>query len=195
MSKAPKLKSAAIFTFFLSGATHLLPLQAEADGLYFQLDTAARASDAVFSATQNKIGFGANYSSFQSGWSAGLNVTRDFTIRNLATVKVGPSFGTNSASTGVEIGGKIVVERFEPTDFGFVFLSGQYNSIENDWFALAQFGNGRGFSIDLTAGGSDTYSEQSVALNYRLGTGPAGLRAGYRFGADEVFVGLSVNTY
>ncbi len=186
---------AAILVLFLTGSLPWLATRAEADGTFFQLDLTPQASDAVLSATRGKLSFGANYSAYETGWSAGVHVTRDVAVPNLGTVKIGPSLGHNDADSGVEPGVKIIAERYEPTGFGFVFLSGQYNTIQNDWFALVQVGNGRGLSVDLTAGGSDTYSEHSVAVNYRLGDGPAGLRAGYRFEADEVFFGLSVNTY
>ena len=168
---------------------------ARADGAFFQFDLAPDASDAVLGATRGNLSFGANYSTFEDGWSAGAHVTRDFAVEDVATFKIGPSIGNSAASNGLEFGAKLIVERYQPTDFGFVFMSGQFNTIENDWFALAQIGNGKGLSIDLTAGGSDTYSEQSIAVNYRLDDGPTSLRGGYRFDAQEVFVGMSVNTY
>lgn len=171
------------------------PAMAQADGTFFQLDLAPNASDAVLGATRNKLSFGANYSRYEDGWSAGLHATRDFVIQDLATVKLGASLGSSEATNGFELGGKIIVERYQPTAFGFVFMSGQYNTIENDWFALAQIGDGEKLSVDFTAGGSDTYSEQSIAVNYRLRDGPARLRVGYRFDAQEVFLGFSVNTY
>lgn len=195
MTNSTKPTRAAILALSLAGSLPWIATRAEADGTFFQLDLAPLTSDAVLSATRGKLSFGANYSAYETGWSAGLHVTRDFVIPDLATVKIGPSLGGNDADSGVELGVKIIVERYQPTDFGFVFLSGQYNTIQNDWFALAQIGNGRGLSVDLSAGGSDTYSEHSVAVNYRLGDGPAGVRAGYRFEAEEVFVGLSINTY
>lgn len=178
-----------------SGVFWLVAPEARADGTFFQLDLAPHASDAVLGATRGKMSFGANFSTYEGGWSAGAHVTRDFVIGDIATLKVGPSIGSSDAMNGTKLGGKVIVERYQPTDFGFVFLSGQYNSIENDWFTLAQFGNGKGLSVDLTAGGSDTYSEQSVAVNYRFDDGPTSLRGGYRFDAQEFFVGLSVNTY
>ena len=175
--------------------TALSPITVQADGTFFQLDLAPNASDAVLGATRGKFSFGANYSTFEGGWSAGLHATRDFVIEDVATVKLGASLGSSEALSGVKLGGKIIVERYQPTDFGFVFLSAQYNTIANDWFALAQIGDGEKFSVDFTAGGSDTYNEQSIAVNYRLREGPTRLRVGYRFDAQEVFVGLSVNTY
>ena len=168
---------------------------ARADGTFFQLDLAPNASDAVLGATRGKLSFGANYSTYEDGWSAGVHVTRDFAIKDVATIKVGPSLGSSDESNELTLGAKVIVERYQPTDFGFVFMSGQYNTIENDWFALAQIGNGKGLSVDLTAGGSDTYSEQSIAVNYRMDDGPTSLRGGYRFSAREVFVGMSINTY
>lgn len=174
----------------------LSSLEAGADGSFLQFDLGPETSDSVLATTRGKMSFGANYSTYDSGWSAGLHVTRDFVLESIATVKIGPSLGRSDDTDGWSLGGKVIVERYQPTDFGFMFLSAQYNTYQNDWFALAQFGNASGLSVDLTAGGSETYSEQAVAVNYRLDDeGPVRLRAGYRFDAQQVFVGLSVNTY
>lgn len=181
--------------WFAGVLTALAPITVQADGTFFQLDLAAHASDAVFGATRGKFSFGANHSTYEGGWSAGLFATRDFVIEDVATIKLGASLGSSEAIDGVELGGKIIIERYQLTDFGFIFLSGQFNTIDNDWFALAQIGDGRKISVDLTAGGSNTYSERAVAVNYRFRDGPTRLRMGYRFDADEVFVGLSLNTY
>jgi hypothetical protein len=167
----------------------------QADGSYFQTDLASDTSDVVAAATRGKLSFGANYSSYENGWSAGTYLSRDFAIEDFGTVKIGPSLGISDARDGLAAGAKLIVERYEPTSFGFVFLSAQYNTIDNDWFALAQIGNGQGQSVDLTAGGSDLYSERSLAVNYRIGDGPVSLRGGYRFEAEQFFIGLSVNTY
>ncbi|EDQ03258.1 hypothetical protein OIHEL45_19701, partial [Sulfitobacter indolifex HEL-45] len=185
----------ALQTLLITSTLFFFATSARADGTFFQLDLAPNASDAVLGATRGKMSFGANYSTFESGWSVGAYATRDFTIENVATIKIGPSIGNSDASNGLDFGAKLIVERYQPTDFGFVFMSGQFNTIENDWFALAQIGNGKSLSVDLAAGGSDTYSEQSIAVNYRLDDGPTSLRGGYRFDAQEVFIGMSVNTY
>lgn len=166
-----------------------------AEGSFFQLDLAPNTSDVVAAATRGKLSFGANYSSYKDGWSLGGYLSRDFAIEHFGTVKIGPSIGTSDARDGLAAGVKLIIERYISTESGFIFLSGQYNTIDNDWFALAQVGNDRGLSVDLSAGGSDTYSERSFAVNYRLGDGPVSLRGGYRFLAEEVFLGLSVNTY
>lgn len=168
---------------------------ASADGTFFQFDLASDTSDVVLAGTRGVLSFGANYSDYEGGWSANAYLSRDFAVDGIGTVKVGPILGANATRDGLVLGAKLIAERYQPTEFGFLFVSGQYSTIENDWFALAQVGNGEGLSVDLTAGGSETYSERSIALNYRLGDGPVGLRTGYRFEAKEVFVGLSVNTY
>ncbi|WP_332872532.1 hypothetical protein [Pontibaca salina] len=167
----------------------------QAEGTFLQLDLASNTSDAVVAATRDKLSFGANYSSYKGGWSAGTYLLRDFAVENIGTAKIGPSLGTSAARRGLSVGIKLVVERYQTTSYGFAFLSGQFNTIDSDWFALAQLGNGQGLSVDLTAGGSDFYSEHSFAVNYQLDDGPVSLRGGYRFKAEEVFLGLSVNTY
>ena len=195
MSDTTNPRQPALQTLLITSTLFFLATGARADGTFFQLDLEPDAADAVLGATRGKMSFGANYSTFESGWSVGAYATRDFTIENVATIKIGPSIGNSDASNGLDFGAKLIVERYLPTDFGFVFMSGQFNTIENDWFALAQIGNGKGLSVDLTAGGSDTYSEQSIAVNYRLDDGPTSLRGGYRFDAQELFIGMSVNTY
>ena len=167
----------------------------KADGYFLQLDLASETSDFVVAATRGNLSFGANYTSYEGGWSLGASVTRDFAIENVGTIKIGPSIGTSEERDDLAFGAKLVVERYMPTSFGFVFLLGQYNTIDDDIFALAQVGNGKGISIDFSGGKSDTYSEQSVAVNYRLGDGPVSLRGGYRFEAEEIFLGVSLNTY
>lgn len=181
--------------WLVCGLTIGLAGAAQADGTFFQFDVTDQASDTVFAGTRGPVSFGANYSIYEGGWSVGTFVSRDFAIEGLGTVKLGPSFATSDARDDVAVGGKIVVERYQPTSFGFMFLSAQYNTIDDDWFTLAQFGNGSGLSVDLTAGGSDTYSERAIALNRKIGDGPASIRAGYRFEAESVFFGFSVNTY
>lgn len=179
----------------LAAALCLVASGAAADGNFLQMDLGPDTADTVVAATRGKVSFGGIYSTYEGGWSAGGNVTRDLQLGDVATLKIGPSFGIGDATEGVALGGKLIVESYRPTGFGFVFLSGQYNTIANDWFTLAQVGNGQGLSVDLTAGGSDTYSEQAAALNFRLNDGPVSLRAGYRFQAESIFFGLSVNTY
>ena len=195
MSDTANPKQPAFQALLISSTLLCFATGAQADGTFFQFDLARNASDTVLGATRGKMSFGANYSIFEDGWSAGVYAARDYTIENVATIKIGPSIGKSDASNGLQFGAKVIVERYQPADFGFVFMSGQLNTIENDWFALVQIGNGKGLSVDLTAGGSDTYSEQSIAVNYRLDNGPTSLRGGYRFDAQEVFVGMSINTY
>ena len=168
---------------------------ASADGTFLQLDLADRTSDAVVAATRGDYSLSANRSSYRSGWSAGAAVTRDLSFDGIVTLKVGPSIGRSAADGEWTPGLRVVAERYLPTSFGFAFASGQYDTVDDAWFGLAQFGNRTGYGMELTAGGSDAYSGRSVALTRRLGEGPVALRAGYRLLADEAFVGLSINTY
>ncbi|MEQ6248113.1 hypothetical protein ABMC89_04400 [Sulfitobacter sp. HNIBRBA3233] len=167
----------------------------QADGYFLQIDLASETSDVVVATTRGTFSYGANYSSYEGGWSLGASVTRDFAIENFGTVKIGPSIGTTDERDDFAVGAKLVLERYVPTNFGFVFLLGQYNTIDDDFFTLAQIGNGKGISVDLSAGKSDTYSEQSIAVNYLLGDSPVSLRGGYRFKAREIFLGVSLNTF
>ncbi|EPX76584.1 hypothetical protein [Salipiger mucosus] len=185
-----KARLFAILGLALGGAT-----TAQADGTFLQFDLAPETQDAVFAGTRGKVSFGANYSGYDGGWSSGAFVARDVAFEGIGTLKLGPSLGTTDEADDWSLGAKVVAERYQPTSFGFMFLAAQFNTIDNDWFALVQVGDGKGLSVDFSAGGSDTYDERTIAVNSRIGDGPVSLRAGYRFLAETGFIGVSVNTY
>ncbi|WP_188790666.1 hypothetical protein [Salipiger pallidus] len=179
----------------LCGILVLVAPDARADGFFFQLDRTTSTTDAVVAGTRGAFSFGLNRADYDGGWSAGAFVSRDFVLDGVGTLKVGPSIGTSDGDAGVDWGARVVAERYQPTDFGFVFVSAQYDTIDSSWFSVAEFGGTDGLSISVTAGGSDTYSDQTVSLNRKVGDGPFTVRTGYRFESEALFVGLSVNTY
>ncbi|OWY05287.1 hypothetical protein B6V75_03965 [Thioclava sp. F1Mire-8] len=168
---------------------------ARADGTFLQADLGTNTSDAVFAISRGKVSFGANFSDYEGGWSTGAVVTRDFALGEIGTLKVGPSIGRTLSDDNWRLGVRAGLEHYSPTRFGHVFLLAQYNTIDQDWFALFQAGNRSGLGLELSAGGSDTYSERTIAVTQKIGDGPVSIRAGWRAFAKEAFVGLSINTY
>lgn len=173
---------------------------AHADGEFLQLDLSGSTSTGTLSIARGPLTYGASAVSYEGGSTYGLSATYQLPVaQQFVTLRFGPALGyvkEDGADGSFEAGVKLVAERYIPTDFGSVFLLADLNSIENSWFVLAQLGLSRpGVSFELSHGKSETYSETSLAIAKRFGDGPTSLRAGYRFDAKEVFVGLSVNTF
>ncbi|SLN60365.1 hypothetical protein ROJ8625_03062 [Roseivivax jejudonensis] len=171
-----------------------------ADGSFLQVDLSSSAADAVGTVTRGRLSFGANHNDYDGGAVTGLSLTHAFPLGDAATLKLGPALsvvrddddGFESPRAGV----KASLDRYTATAFGSLYLLGEVNTIDSGWFALVQTGLGSGgFSVELSRGGSDTYDEATLAVNQRLGAGPMNLRAGWRFIAEEAFVGVSVNTF
>jgi len=175
---------------------------AMADGSFVQLDFAETASGAVVAVvavTRGALNFGLGYSAYEGGDTKSASITYSLPLDVPGTIKLGPSLAQAcDDETGCddwEPGIKLSYERYIATQSGHVFLLGEVNSIDRNWFALAQFGVTPAVNLELSAGGSENYDAASVAISYRIGAGPVSLRAGYKFVAQEVFVGLSVNTF
>ena len=192
-----------IFQGLVSGLALGLALTASgasADGEFFQLDGSVSTATATASVARGPFAFGASAVRFEGGHAYGLSAIWQLPLEtSFVTVKVGPSLGLvrdGDRDDGVELGLKIVAERYLPTDFGSVFLLADLNSIDSSWFVLAQFQlAGPNLSIELSHGESETYSETSVALSRRLNGGPVSLRVGYRLESREAFAGISINTF
>ncbi|GLT08386.1 hypothetical protein ACFQFQ_16840 [Sulfitobacter porphyrae] len=182
------------------GILPFLAPSAHADGEFLQVDLSESTSTGTLSIARGPLTYGASAVSYEGGSTYGLSATYKLPVaEQFVTLRLGPALGyvkDNGKDGSFEAGLKLVAERYIPTDFGSVFLLADLNSIENSWFVLAQFGlSGPGLSFELSHGESDTYSETSLAVAKRLGDSPTSLRAGYRFDADEIFVGLSINTF
>ena len=173
---------------------------AHADGEFLQIDRSETTATATLSIARGPLTFGANAVSYDGGRTYGTSVTYQLPFaEQFATLRLGPSLGytkDDGEDGSFEAGLKLVAERYIPTDFGSVFLLADLNSIENSWFVLGQLGLSQpGLAIELSYGESDTYSDTSLAIAKRIGDTPASLRAGYKFDSEEVFVGLSINTF
>lgn len=173
---------------------------AKADGAFFQFDVSPETTNAVFVFVREPLSFGLNHVRYEDGRRTTLNLLYRLPLPDSApTIRIGPSLGVVDATglaSRTDFGAKISIDKWMPTDFGSIYLLGEYNSIENAAFVSAQFGfSGPGLQFEASYGESDSYSETSLAVSKKLGRGPVSLRAGYRLSAEEVFVGLSVNTF
>lgn len=178
----------------------LLSSPALADGEFVQLDLSETTSSGTLSIARGPLTFGASAVFYEDGRTYGLSAIYKLPFADdIATLRLGPALGyveEDGAGDSLELGVKLVAEKYIPTDFGSVFLLADLNTIETSWFVLGQLGLAKpGLALELSHGQSDTYSETSLAIAKRLGDGPTNLRAGYRFDAKEVFLGLSINTF
>ena len=94
-------------------------------------------------------------------------------------------------------GARVTLSRYIAADWGGTFLLGEFSTVQNTFFLLAQFGfAASGLGVEFTAGGSDDdYRERALALTYRFPGTPFSLRLGRRFEEGEVFAGVSINTF
>lgn len=182
----------------------LLAGPAAADGEFLQFDLSEKTTVGVASIARDAFSFGGAYVDYDGGRSLVLHALYAVPLgegSSPTTVRIGPSLGfidedVVSGGPDAELGLKLAVERYQPTAFGGLFLLADMNTIDSAWFALAQAQlSGPGISVELSAGGSDSYEETTLAVSRRFGTSPVSLRAGYRFDADELFLGLSYNTF
>ncbi|OWU82925.1 hypothetical protein ATO6_21435 [Oceanicola sp. 22II-s10i] len=172
---------------------------ARADGEFFQLDIAEGATDFSLAIARGRLNLGGNYARYDGGSSGSLSLLWSIPVDPLGTFKVGPSVARILSDTDPDrtrVGAKITFERWSPTEFGHLFLLGEYSTIDNSYFGLVQTGFGNsGFAAELSVGGSDNYSAITAAVSKRIGEGPLVLRAGYRFKAETLFVGFAINTF
>ncbi|WP_425053660.1 hypothetical protein [Psychromarinibacter sp. S121] len=183
-----------------AGLALAAPDAARADGEFFQLDLSESAVDGVFALSRDRFSLNGNYSEYEGGHTTTLSVSYAFPVDGVGTFRFGPSVGRSvddtDGSTTTTAGARIVFERWMPTDFGSLFLLAEYNTIDNNYFGLVQTGFGSsGFSAEFSIGGSDKYDATTLAVSKRLGDSPAYLRAGYKFVAEEAFIGFAINTF
>lgn len=189
-----------VVTAIAGAVLSFVSTSAAADGEFIQFDLSETTSTGTVSIARGSLTFGASAVSYENGRTFGLSATYKLPVaEQIATLRLGPALGyvkDDGADGSFEAGLKLVAERYILTDFGSLFLLADLNSIEASAFVLAQFGLSRpGLAIEVTHGESETYSETSLGIAKQLRDGSTSLRAGYRFDAEEVFVGLSINTF
>lgn len=173
---------------------------AQADGEFLQFDISETTASAVLSVDRGPFRFGANHVRYQGGQQSSLNLLYSFPMPETApTVRLGPSLArveNDAERDETELGLKLTVDRWMPTEYGSLYLLAEANTVEDSAFALVQFGlSGPALVLEISHGRSDSYSETTFAVAKGVAGTPAALRAGYRFDAEELFLGVSINTF
>lgn len=178
----------------------LLPGAVLADGEYWGIDVSGSTTDGVLSAVRGQYTFGAGVTDSGDGASAGLSLSRhipyDFGIEGLS-LSAGPALGFSGDNLSeVEVGVGASVQRYVGTDWGSYFLQASVSTVDRAFFVQVQSTFAEpSLTVGLARGGSTEYDETTLSLSKQLPESPVSLRAGYRFHADEWFVGFSVNTF
>lgn len=171
---------------------------ANADGVFVQADIGAEDQTFVATTASGPLNFSLNMSAYEDGSLSVLGIGYAFDLGTLGTLKIGPTLGyqtEDGAADETELGVRLTLERFATTSFGSVFALADVGSIDRSWFLLGQVTLQQGLGFELSRGGSDTYTETTLAIQQQLNGGPVRLRLGYRFEDEEIFVGVSFNTF
>ncbi|EYD76381.1 hypothetical protein Rumeso_02045 [Rubellimicrobium mesophilum DSM 19309] len=154
----------------------------------------------MLAASRGNWNFGAGYTVYGDGVSASLSLTRTlpwtFGVEGLS-MSAGPALGFGGGDLSeVELGLNVGIQRYIAFDWGAVFLQASAGTNRKNYFTQAQLTLADpGLTFAISRGASLDYEETSLSVSKQLGDGPVSIRAGYRFNADEVFVGFSVNTF
>lgn len=170
-----------------------------ADGAYFQMDLAPSADSFVATAQRGAFGLSLGWSEWATGEATSLYASYSLPLSALGqgtTLKFGPSY-RYEPSGPEDVGLRLVVEHYRPTDWGSLFLLGDYNSIKREHMLLAEVGlRDSGLSVAVSLqGDSQGFSEQTLVFGYGIRNTPVRLRLGHRFESDKTFIGLSINTF
>lgn len=172
---------------------------AAADGEFAQFDLSPDTFTGVLSAQRGRFSFGTVYSDYVDG--SDLNFTLSYAVplgdpQMPVTLRVGPALQYERLETW-KAGLRVVAEHYRPTEFGNIFLLGEVSTIDRAYFGLASLGlRDPGLAFELThQGDDDGYRETALAIVKPIEGTALSLRAGYKFDAEEVFVGMSFNTF
>lgn len=176
-----------------------LPPEAEADGIYYQLDYVPGATSTVLTVQRGSLGVSLGWSEWDTGEATTLFASYSLPVPALGpgtTLKLGPAFrheGGGPSQAGV----RAVIENYRQTDQGSLFLLGDVTSIKREYLFLAEWGLPESpVSLAVSFQGDDgDFSEQTLTLGYQIPDSPLRLRLGHRFDADKTFVGFSINTF
>lgn len=195
MGKVRGLRLLAIAASFgLAGTSSVL-----ADGEFVQFDFAPGASTVVGSVVRGPIGVALGWSEYDSGSAFSANATYSFGLPALgdgALLRVGPSVRLDQDKE-LDLGAKVVFERWSPTKWGGLFFLADYNTIQNEYLVLGELSHGlSGLNASFAAqGGDNGFRENTLVLGYLIPESCVRLRLGYRFEAQQVLIGFSVNTF
>ncbi|WP_052362622.1 hypothetical protein [Falsirhodobacter sp. alg1] len=177
----------------------MLASPALADGEFVQSDIAKDTRSFVGAVSRDAWSFGGNATRYDGGRSGGVQVTYGVPLAGIVTAHVGPTIGFENPDdddTEYDIGALASLDRYVTTGFGGVYGLAQVSTIYDAWFVLGQISFAdSGFGIELSSGGSESYSETTIALQKRFTGTPVSLRTGYKTDAKEYFIGFSFNTF
>jgi len=173
--------------------------RAPADGEFAQFDLSPDTFTGVLSAERGRFSLGTVYSDYEDG--SDLNLTLSYALplgdpQRPVTLRVGPALQYERLETW-KAGVRVVAEHYRPTSFGSLFLLGEVSTIDRAYFGLASLGlRDPAVTVELThQGDDDGYRGSALAIVKPLAGTDLSLRAGYKFEAGEVFVGMSINTF
>ena len=194
-----KMRSAVFDLAAIGLASLYLAGPAMADGEFAQVDVSSETVGIVLSVGRGNWTTDLSYFEYNEGWAKALSLRHPLPIAGPLTLKLGPTVSVRyENATGrisEDVGVRFSAERYQPTDFGSLYVLGELGSVDNASFALAQVGFKSGFAIEMSAGGSDSYSEKTIGFSQRINGGPYSVRAGYRFETKAAFLGFSFNTF
>lgn len=186
----------AAFARCLLPLTLGLATPALADGEFFQADYARGASSVTATLQRDRLTYSLGWSESATGAATSLWTNYGFPVADSTWLRIGPSLRVPEGGEA-QWGLRAALERFTTSGRNSLFLLADFNSIQREYLALAQWGDmPSGFAAEVVfQGNASGYREQSVAVSLRLGEGPVRLRGGYRFESNQPFIGLSINTF
>lgn len=193
-------RTVRFYTATLVMATTMSADLAHADGEYWAIDVSETTRGGVLSVTQGKLTFVSTVTDYGDGVSAGVSLTHrlpfDHGIEGL-TLAAGPAIGFGGGDLSeVEFGIAGSAQRYVPTEWGSYFWQASLGSSNRSFFLQAQATlTEPKITVALSRGGSTLYDETSLSISRQLGETDVSLRTGYRFQANDWFLGFSVNTF
>jgi hypothetical protein len=171
-----------------------------ADGLFFQQDASKGTFVTTFSVQKDGATFGV--SAFANELDEALSFSFTQSVgwyAEIGTLRIGPAIRLayqDSALDSTDVGVKAVFEKYSQTDFGSFFWLVDASSIDNSFLLLGQFNLAKpNFSFEYSYGRSTDYSDTTFALNRRFANSRFSGRIGYRIEAEDLFFGMSYNTF
>lgn len=173
---------------------------AHADGEYWAIDVSENTRSGVLSVTQGKITFVSTVTDYGDGVSAGISLTHrlpfEHGIEGLV-LAAGPAIGFGGGDLSeLEFGIAASAQRYVPTEWGSYFWQAGVGTSNRAFFLQGQATlSGPKLTLALSRGGSTLYDETTLSLSRQLGESDISIRTGYRFQAEDWFLGFSVNTF
>ncbi|MCA2013550.1 hypothetical protein LCM17_18820 [Cereibacter sphaeroides] len=180
----------------LAAMAALTGAPAHADGEFFQADYGDEAQSITATIQRDRVTASLGWSGYVGGHATALWVNYGFQVDGPTWFRLGPALRVDQAGV-TEAGVRMALERFTMTDTRTLFLLADANTIQHEFQILGQLGHiPTGLAAELSYQGNDQgFRETTLAGSYRLGDSPFRLRAGYRFNAQEAFIGFSINTF